>query len=69
MSAPDAGSPLPCEQAASDVNARQPQISAQGKNITGTSEVSAWSGYWPVHSESRRNTPKIKLFRDWVPDG
>ncbi|WP_280739566.1 MULTISPECIES: hypothetical protein [Mesorhizobium] len=28
--------------------------------------MSAWSGYWPVHSESRRNTPKIKLFRDWV---
>ncbi|TPL93959.1 LysR substrate-binding domain-containing protein [Mesorhizobium sp. B2-3-12] len=23
-------------------------------------------GYWLVHSESRRNTPKIKLFRDWV---
>ncbi|TIT44779.1 MAG: LysR family transcriptional regulator, partial [Mesorhizobium sp.] len=23
-------------------------------------------GYWLVHSESRRNTPKIRLFRDWV---
>ena len=23
-------------------------------------------GYWLVHSESRRNTPKIKVFRDWV---
>lgn len=23
-------------------------------------------GYWLVHSESRRNTPKIKVFRDWI---
>ncbi|TPJ38028.1 LysR family transcriptional regulator [Mesorhizobium sp. B2-5-13] len=23
-------------------------------------------GYWLVHSEGRRNTPKIRLFRDWV---
>jgi DNA-binding transcriptional LysR family regulator len=23
-------------------------------------------GYWLVHLESRRNTPKIKVFRDWV---
>lgn len=23
-------------------------------------------GYWLVHLESRRNTPKIKAFRDWV---
>ncbi|TIW65231.1 MAG: LysR family transcriptional regulator, partial [Mesorhizobium sp.] len=23
-------------------------------------------GYWLVHLESRRNAPKIKVFRDWV---
>lgn len=23
-------------------------------------------GYWLVHAESRRNTPKIKAFRDWL---
>lgn len=23
-------------------------------------------GYWLVHSENRRNTPKIKVFRDWL---
>lgn len=23
-------------------------------------------GYWLVHSEGRRNTPKIRVFRDWI---
>lgn len=23
-------------------------------------------GYWLVHSENRRNTPKIRVFRDWI---
>ncbi len=24
------------------------------------------TGYWPAHPESRRNVPKIRIFRDWI---